>query len=273
MSAVSTEGRVFAAQLTRDLLAREAAGANLLSPGCQQWLPAFHAFVDEIVKAKSPTRAGVIFKAGVGRLHQAQEGGACFVNMHMSRSRSGGFEVLTWERAKHPLTQAGNDGIVVQGYHCLLQRKGCVRLGFTKLAFCSWHALARMRERSKIDIFDSRGVVAGCGIAGRLMRMSDKHDNGGIYYAAGESLLCAGVLRTTTDDRGQAYAFYDVLTAFQPNEDGPQVAQWRQGCAIAWAVHEYITGDSADPSGYADKIDVLPFRYDDFTSRELKRVS
>jgi hypothetical protein len=32
-----------------------------------------------------------------------------------------------------------------------------------------------------------------------------------------------------------------------------------QGAAIAWAVHEYVTSDDADPEGYADKIAVLLF--------------
>ena len=67
------------------------------------------------------------------------------------------------------------------------------------------------------------------------------------------------------------YAFFDVLTAFQPNEEGPQAAQWKQGCAIAWAVHEYIKADDASPKGYADKIEVLPCRDDDFVSRTLKK--
>jgi hypothetical protein len=60
-----------------------------------------------------------------------------------------------------------------------------------------------------------------------------------------------------------------VLTAFQPNEEGPQVAQWEQGCAIAQGVFEYIKSDAADPAGYADKIPVLPFRKHDHVSRQM----
>jgi hypothetical protein len=43
-----------------------------------------------------------------------------------------------------------------------------------------------------------------------------------------------------------------------------------QGAAIAWAVHEYVTSDDADPEGYADKIAVLLFHKSDCVSRELK---
>lgn len=272
MTAVSTAGRVFVAQLTRDLVAREAAGAGLLSPGAKQWNEAFRSFKHAVIKTKSPTKAAAKFKTGLEQLQLAQKNGACFINCHMGRSRSGYLEVLTWEVAKHPLTNAGYEEIIVRGYCCLLQRRGGIRLGRRRLAFCSWHALARMYERSnQVDIFESRGVVAGCGIVGMLMCMSDKHANTGINYATADNLLCAGVLRVA-DDEGGAYGFFDVLTAFKPNEEGPQVAQWNQGCAIARAVHDYIESDDPDRNGYADDIEVLPLRGDDFISRELKRA-
>jgi hypothetical protein len=268
MSAVSTEGRVFAAQLTRDLLAREAAAADLLSPGTKRWPDALQSFCNAIAKSKGPVRAADAFKAGLGRLRLAQKDNACFINSHMIRSRSGGFELLTWEVAKHPLMDTGNEGVLVRGYHCLLQRGGCIRVNYSKLAFCTWHALARIRERSKLDLFDARSVVAGCGLVGLLMRESSKHANSGIYYATAENLLCAGVLRVA-----EKYAFFDMLTAFQPNEEGPQVRQWNQGLAIANTLCDYLQSKNADPAGYADKIEVLPFRSSDFISRELKRAS
>jgi hypothetical protein len=271
MTAVSTEGRVFVAQLTRDLHAREIAGAQLLSPGTKNWAEALKGFVRTIAQNKSPVKAATAFKAGILRLHLAQKEGACLVNAHMIRSRSGGFELLTWERCKHPLTNVGNEGVIVRGYYCMLQRNGCIRVGRSRLAFCSWHALARMRERSKIDMFEASGVVTGCGLAGLLMRRSDKHANTGIHYATIDNLLCVGVLRTADDENG-AYSFFDVLTAFQPNEEGPQAVQWQQGCDISYAVHKYMKSDDADPTGYADGIEVLPSRSDDFISRELKRV-
>ena len=108
-------------------------------------------------------------------------------------------------------------------------------------------------------------------MAGLLMRESKAHANTGINYAADETLLCAGILRVATDEDGGRYGFFDVLTAFQPNEDGPQAAQWKQGCEIAWAVYQYIKFDAADPAGYADKIPILPCRDDDFVSRTLKQ--
>jgi hypothetical protein len=271
MAQVSTEGRVFAAQLTRDLVAREAAGAALLSPGHKHWLGAFHSLVDGIAKAKGPIHAASMFKAALGRLRRAQLDDACFVNAHMIRSRSGAFEVLVWEVDKHPLMKAGYEGIIVRGYHCTLQRGGCIRLGRAKLAFISWHALARIRERSKVDLFESLGVVAGCGFAGRLMQQSKRHANTGLYYATAGTLLCAGVLRTAHNDNDDRYCFFDVVTAFQP-QDGPQAAQWKQGAALAEAVQTYVDADDADPAGYADDIAVLPPRSDDYVSRELKKA-
>jgi hypothetical protein len=271
MAQVSTEGRVFAAQLTRDLVAREAAGANALSPGCKQWLPAFNSLVDEIAKSKGPLHAARMFKAALARLHRAQRADACFVNAHMVRSRSGGFEVLVWEVGKHPLIKTGYEGVIIRGYHCSLQRGGCIRLGRAKLAFISWHALARIRERSKVDLFESHGVVVGCGFVGRLMQISKKHANTGLYYATAGTLLCAGVLRTAHNDNDDRYCFFDVVTAFQP-QDGPQAPQWKQGAALAEAVQAYVDSDDADTTGYADNIEVLPPRNDDYVSRELRKA-
>jgi hypothetical protein len=262
---------VFVAQLTRDLAAREAVGAGLMMPGAKHWPDAFDSLGKVLSVSKSPVKAGKVFKSCVERMKRAQKEGACFVNAHMCRSRSGGFELLTWEVAKHPLTKAGYEGIIVRSYLCMLQRGGSIYHGRSKLAFCSWHALARMRERSKIDLFDSRGVVAGCGLAGLLLRRSDRHANSGLYYATAETLLCAGVLRSVDSERG-TFGFYDVLTAFQPDEEGPQVAQWRQGVAVAQAVHKYIDSNDANPAGYVDDVDVMPFHYDDYVSRELKKA-
>jgi hypothetical protein len=57
MTAISTAGRVFAAQLTRDLAARERAGAQALTPGTERWKPAFIAFAKALNTIGSPVRA------------------------------------------------------------------------------------------------------------------------------------------------------------------------------------------------------------------------
>jgi hypothetical protein len=266
MSAVSTEGRVFVAQLTRDLAACEAAGAALLMPGCKRWQEAFESFVTSVSKCNGPVKAAAAFRAGIVRCGQAQKGTACFINSHMTRSRSGGFELLTWEVGEHPLLKTGNAGIIVYGYFCTLQRTGCVRVGRTRLAFFSWHALARIRERSKFDLFDARGLVVGCGVTGLVMRESDKHANTGMHYAA-EGLICAGVLRVEL----HSHAFYDVVTVL-PREEGRHDKAWAQGCHLSHIVHDYLLSSDADPKGLGDEVDVLPPRDDDYVSRELKKV-
>jgi hypothetical protein len=185
--------------------------------------------------------------------------------------RSAAAEVLTWEVGQHPLVRSGYDGVVVRGYHIRLQRSGRISLVCTILAFCSWHALGRMAERSKIDVFTSRGLIVGCGIAGLLMRESEQHFNTAIHLVHDE-LLVAGVLRIAPDEdeADKGYGFLDVLTAYQPHEDGPQVGKWQQGRAITVAVNRYLLADDADPTGYADGVEVLPRRADDYVSRELK---
>ena len=269
---ISTEGRVFVAQLTRDLARREVAGAHALSPGAQEWTEAFKNFGQSLIKIGGPVKAARQFHAARERLLAVQKQGSCFVNSASTRSRSAHFEVLTWEVDKHPLTNAGYEGIVVKSYVCVLRRKGHVMVGYgEKLAFLSWHALGRLKERSRdVDIFEANGIVAGCGMAGMLMRKSSEHIDSNINFAVGDT-LCTGVLRSATDDRGLQQGFFDVLTVLPYDEMLP-IKTREQGVAISSAVHAYVTSDNADPNGYADKIAVLPMLYSDYVTRELKRA-
>jgi hypothetical protein len=266
--AVSTEGRIFVAQLIRDLRAREAKGAGLLSPGSKRWPEAFRSFGVALSKSKSPVWAGKAFRAAVGRLWQAQKSGACFVNAHLNRSRSGQVQLLTWEISKHPLTRSGYEGVVVRSHMVVLQRNGRIYISNgSGLAFLSWHALARMKERSDIDIFSASGIVAGCGFAGLLMRESDPHCNTGLNYCVG-NMVCTGNLRVAPQEDGSHYGFFDVLTVLPPDNE-PRKAD--QGVRIALAVKKYFDSDDADPCGYGDAIPVLPAFEGDFVSRTLRK--
>ena len=66
--AISTEGRVFVAQLTRDLAARERTGAALLSPGTTHWIEAFESFGVSVSRSAGPIKAAEKIKAAVERL-------------------------------------------------------------------------------------------------------------------------------------------------------------------------------------------------------------
>jgi hypothetical protein len=79
-TAICTEGRIFVAQLTRDLAAREIAGAGALSPGAKKWRDAFRDFRLSLINARSPTKAGALLRSAYGRLLAAQGQYACFIN-------------------------------------------------------------------------------------------------------------------------------------------------------------------------------------------------
>jgi hypothetical protein len=64
---ISTEGRIFIAHLTRNLAARERAGANLLSPGVTKWAQAFHDFGRTMARAGGPVKAAKLFHAAYNR--------------------------------------------------------------------------------------------------------------------------------------------------------------------------------------------------------------
>ncbi len=262
----TTTGRIFTAQLTRDLAERQILGAGMLMPGCRLWTQAFEKFLSSI--KGGPRQAAEQFMAGVKRLKAAHGERCCFVNGHFKRSRSAIVEVLTWEVDKHPLVPGKEHGAVVRAYVLRLQRKGRLSAQRTRLAFFSWHALGGIAERSKMDIFEAGGMVAMCGFAGMIMRESEKHRNTSLCLANTE-LMAVGVLRHKESE----YSFFDVLTVLPtPDVDKPyQLKQRNQGALIGRLVAEYIESNDADLEGRAAHIPVIPFDHHDYVSTQLKR--
>jgi hypothetical protein len=273
MTAISTAGRVFTAQLTRDLRAREIAGANALSPGAKEWSDAFRSFGKSLTQAGSPIKAARLFQVAYERLRAVQkQQHACVVHCFLGRSRSGFLEVMTLEVGPHPLINAREEGVLVQLYRCSLQRRRQIRIGRHKRAFFGWHALGRLRERSSVDdLFVANGFVAGCGFAGHLMSESARHIATGLNFTVGD-ITATGILRASAGD-AERFAFFDVSTvlSIDGTHAASKQAQRDQGIAIANAALEYISSGDPDPRGYADRIAVLPYRADDFVTRELNR--
>jgi hypothetical protein len=262
---ISTAGRIFIAQLTRDLAERQMMGAGILTPGCTLWTQAMEKFLGSITGG--PRQAADQFMAGVQRLKAAQGERCCFVNGHFKRKRSAIVELLTWEVDKHPLVPGREHGVMVRTYVMRLQRRGKLSAQRTKLAFFSWHALGGIAERSKLDIFEAGGMVAMCGFAGMIMRESEKHRNTSISLANTE-LTAVGVLR----HKGGSYSFFDVLTVLPPDADKPyQLRQRHQGAIIGHMVANYIGGDCPDLDGLADNIPVIPFDHHDYVSTQLRK--
>jgi hypothetical protein len=263
---ITTAGRVFVAQMIRDIRARSRAGAGLLSPGTSTWREALDVFAKRMSKCKSVVHAGKQFATGRARLIEAQrEHRACYINLCMSRKRSGLFQVLTHEVSKHPATKEGYDGIMICSYHCHLQRIGCVSVSGSRVAFVSWHALGRLYERSSTNMEDAWNIVGLLGIAGLLMRYSDQHLNNSVNVAVEGDILCAGVLRPLNG----CNPFFDCLTVL-PSDEPKYANQFLQGKHVANAVMTYLHSDSADPRHYADKIPVLPFNRNDYVTEQLK---
>jgi hypothetical protein len=55
---ITTEGRIFTAQMIRDVRAREKLGAGLLTPGALSWREALDAFARRMSKCDSVVHAG-----------------------------------------------------------------------------------------------------------------------------------------------------------------------------------------------------------------------
>ena len=262
----TTAGRIFTAQLTRDLAERQIEGAGMLAPGCRIWTQAIETFLKGITGG--PRQAAEQFMAGVQRLKAAQGERCCFVNGHFKRSRSAIVELLVWEVDKHPLVPGREAGVMVRAYVLRLQRSGRLSAQRTRLAFFGWHALGGIAERSKMDIFEAGGMVAMCGFAGMIMRESEKHRNTSICLANTE-LMAVGVLRHVD----QEYSFFDVLTVLPTHGvDKPyQLRQREQGAMIGNIVAKYIQSNEADLEGLAKRIPVIPFDHHDYVSTQLRK--
>ena len=259
---------MFVSQLTRDLTARERAAAQALTPGALSFDDAFRGFALALSGSSGPRAAAALFRSAIVRLGAAQKAHhACLLNCSMSGPRSGFLEVIAYKVARHPLVETREEGIIVMAYRCLLRRKGHIRIKTAKLSFLSWHMLGRLQERSAgLDILAANGIVIGCGLAGYLLRQSQKHADSAVHYTCGD-ITAAGILRTA-DDANARYKFFDVLTVLSIDDtrSATRQAQREQGRAIAAAVWKYLNSDNADPDGYADAISVLPARADDFVS-------
>lgn len=258
---ITTEGRVFTAQLMRDIRAREKLGAGTLHSGAKTWKEAFLGFRDSFIKCDGPVKASKIFARGQERLVEAHaKHGACYVNFFMSRKRSGAFNIITWSVAQHPIRPGNYDGILISGNFCRLQRGGCLSMYGKAHAFMSWHALGRLYERWDNGTIDKAAVMVGLtGVAGMLMSEGDRHRNNEMNLAF-EGVHCAGVMRCAP----KGYSFFDCLTVLP---DEPKYAkQLEQGAMVGNAVVKFVQGDDPDPRGYAELVPVRPFTRDDYVT-------
>jgi hypothetical protein len=219
------------------------------------------------MRGRSPIKKARMCQSAIKRLRDSNSN--LFINVFMHRSRSAYFEIIAAQAEKHPLYDSRYEGVTVYQYVLMLRRNGDVKYGTSGLAHITWHALGRMRERSRIDIFEAGGVAGMCGIAGLLMRESAKHHNTQLNLTL-ENMMCTGVLRVAKDEDGYPYGFFDVLTVLDADGAVLKQARYAQGCWVGNAAMKYIRGDDADPDGYADDIPVLPFHETDFVSRELR---
>jgi hypothetical protein len=124
-------------------------------------------------------------------------------------------------------------------------------------------------ERCKIDVLNAGGLLAICGVVGLLMRESSKHCGTELNLAFTDILL-TGTLRYVINDTGDHWrGFFDVLTTLEHTDGVQRQLKITQGAMLADMALKYMQGDDADPSGWANKIPVLPFHEDDYVSREI----
>ena len=262
---VSTEGRIFVRKMILNVRAQERAGAEALSPGARTWDDAFLRFCHSLKGLGGPVRACKVYVRARDRLAQAmREHDACYLNYFASRKRSGIFEVMTWQVAKHPIHPTTYDGVIVRGYRCQLHRRGAISVATSRIAYVEWHALGRLYERSDATVHTAGCLVGMLGIAGIVMRESKQHLNKAINVAFEDNVLCTGVLRY--HDQG---TFYDCRTVL-PSDEPKYAEQAAQGRWVAAAVMAYMDADVADPRGYGDKVPVLPIARDDYVTKELR---
>jgi hypothetical protein len=261
---VSTEARVFVAQLIRQLRQRERLGAHLLHAGASKWDAALRGLSKAMKAAGGPVKAGSILRSAGVRLWDARRQHAYSLAVH-ARRRSGILKLLTWEASPHPLAQRGLDGVVVRMRTIELQRGGCITAtSYTPLAFFSWHALSRLQERAGgADLFADGYVIVRCGLAASVLRQHERYLGTELNFPIDDAALATGVLRSARSEDGKAFEFFDVLTVLPWSDTDRYARRHRQALAIATLVA--IERDDRDPAS----VPIIEFHADDYVSRML----
>jgi hypothetical protein len=281
---LSTEARIFASRLRREVKRREAVGAKALG-GKSTWPDATSMALDTFMDAPGPVKAVKVMKQAMARLVAVSKEDQSFTfppgTNGVLGSRQAILTLYTVEHENHPISHK-ETGIVVRRHVYHNARKMGYGRIMDELAFISDHTLGRLYERSDDEswieprrVFGLTSLLAMVGEIGYSMAHAHPEKVASQLNLAVEGYLLTGSMRhiRKEDASGATYfqPFFDVRTTLP--EGAGTYKQREQALAITAIVRacmdqemSVITVLEKNP----DLMDMVPYieRRDDYITKE-----
>ncbi|RUU09126.1 hypothetical protein EOD10_26010 [Mesorhizobium sp. M7A.T.Ca.TU.009.01.3.2] len=229
---ITTEGRIFARQVGREVKRRELVAASAISNGNEKELwPAVKWIVGRLDADTSPVKRVACLQAVAARLRSVPDGDrGAFVDIsRFDGKRTCELMFTTLLADDHPMeAMTGLEaGITLQCHYFKIGRTGPdLRVGVVA-AYASAHALGRLYERARhqVEISYGIGFLRLCGRAGVFASTDKRLWRTEINIALNDDLVATGSTRVA----GQgdvAGTFFDCRTVLPRDAcDGEQIAQ------------------------------------------------
>jgi len=167
---MSTEARIFARQLAREVRRRERIGAGMLWPGAADWNQATSCLLKDFFKRGSPIKRIEMLKRANDRVESVADADVSFMTMgSFANRRRGRFGIMTLLEGDHPLIDAGAErGFIVTWHAYEVTRPGDGGITALPFAYASAHALGRFFDRAHRhpDIDEGIAFLKLCGAVG-----------------------------------------------------------------------------------------------------------
>jgi hypothetical protein len=266
---LSTEGRVFADQLLREVKRLEPVNADRLWPGCNSWMDAFGT-MNEAMAKDGPIGRVRTLNAVFDRLDTVPKAERMFRGIFVGgsgkRSLLAVFGICM--RSRHPFCL--HDPKIDQiGLHSklitILVTRKIMDAQAAPLAFMSWHALGRLAERGGGP--QAREMFWQASLGSFLMRRAVASTD--LNLVTGPVVLTGQMRPALAREQSYGHAnatFYDITTALARSDlrdNDPRVVQ---GEALMQRVDRLVK--ERDPKVFEENtVPSIASRNDDFVSR------
>lgn len=252
---ISTEGRIFARVLSREIKRREAIGANAMFKGDTTWVHAAYHLMDEVFNAPGPGKAVKVMDAVYARMKRISPDDKSFLyppgSISRFSNRQACWTVYTMEYGPHPIVK-NETGILIRRHYYYSSRKVINTRTNDELAFVSDHTLGRLHDRSEEGKWNSPGYIIGLagilGLAGEIGHCMAHHYNdreGTQLNLAVSDVTLTGTMRHVmkTDKNGDGHfqPFFDVRTSLPDCS----VEQRRQALAVSTLITHAVKLDTS----------------------------
>lgn len=277
-SPLSTEARIFAKDVLREVNRREKLGAPILAgrKSAATWGDASSALGRYIVGDASPVKTAKIVLERVQQLQKLDSSDRGFVILTWSsHGRRAHLDVRTMTSGLHPLVGVDNERGVMVEKHLLMvgRQKNFAMVGLTS-AHMSEHAISRMFERSHgTAVAGMVGVIALAGVVADIVCGRPSLRRSEINIGIGDVIL-SGSLRTANMTlQGGSSAVIDFLDIRTVLPVAWCTEMQRQQAAVLTVLARKILDQEVEYPLSADYAADVPFiaRREDFVTLSATR--